>query len=205
MMQTINPFWVPPLIPTENDLSIFVGTPGPPGPAGPQGPVGPQGDPGPQGEQGEQGAQGEKGETGETGAIGPVGPQGEQGIPGPAGEQGPAGDPGPQGPIGPPGPTSPDLTVDAILTRSDYYATETDCYIGVDSKEPTTIYLPACPNDGRIIIVKAEMKPPLGNRKVKIVGRDGAHIDGYSEYVITVSNESVTVLYRGGNWHIIAI
>ena len=194
MIQTMNPLWIPPMCTSDNDLAIFVnGTPGPPGPPGPAGPQGPQGI------QGEQGAQGEKGETG---AQGETGSQGQQGEPGPEGAAGPQGEPGPPGP---PGPSSPDLTVDTVLTGSDYYATETDCYIGIDSKEPSTVHLPANPANGRIIIVKAEMKPPLGNRKITIVGQNGALIDGYSDYIISVSYESVTVLFRGKNWHIISM
>jgi hypothetical protein len=49
------------------------------------------------------------------------------------------------------------------------------------------------------------MKPPLGNRKITIVGQSGALIDGYSDYIISVSYESVTVLFRGGGWHIISM
>ena len=190
-MQTINPLWIPNLTPfSDNDLAIIFNGQGVPGPQGPVGPAGPQG------EQGAQGEKGEKGDTGETGSQGPIG------EPGPAGSAGPQGEPGPPGP---PGPSNQDLTVDTVLTGSDYYATETDCYIGIDSKEPSTVHLPASPEDGRIIIVKAEMKPPLGNRKVTVKGQNGALIDGYSDYVISVSNESVTVLYRGGNWHIISM
>lgn len=190
MIQTLAPFWVPPLLPSDNDLAIIVnGTSGPPGPQGPAGP---------QGIQGEQGAQGEKGETGAQGATGS---QGQQGEPGPAGTTGQQGEPGPPGP---PGPSSPDLTVDTVLTGSDYYATETDCYIGVESKKPTTVHLPANPEDGRVIIVKAEMKPPMGNRKITIIGQNGALIDGYGDYTISVSYESLTVVFRGANWHIIS-
>ena len=96
-----------------------------------------------------------------------------------------------------------DCQVRTITT--DYYAGDADCYIGVCSKEPTTVHLPANPANGRIIIVKAEMKPPLGNRKITIVGQNGALIDGYSDYIISVSYESVTVLFRGKNWHIISM
>lgn len=183
------PVWIPPFQSISDNDTVVVaggnGIPGPPGPAGPQG------------EKGEQGAQGEKGEKGDTGATGSQGPIGE---PGPEGAAGPQGEPGPPGP---PGPSVSDLTVDTTVTGSDYYATETDCYIGIDSKEPSTVHLPANPEDGRIIIVKAEMKPPLGNRKITIVGQNGSLIDGSGAYVISVSYEYVTVLYRGGNWHII--
>lgn len=184
------PIWIPPIQSiSDNDTNVVVtggaGIPGPPGPAGPQG------------IQGEKGAQGEKGETGAQGETGSQGPQGE---PGPEGAAGPQGEPGPPGP---PGPSSGDPTVNTVSTGSDYYATETDCYIGIDSKEPSTVHLPADPEDGRIIIVKAEMSPPLGNRKITIVGQDGDLIDGYSNKVIQTSNESVTVIFHRGQWRII--
>jgi hypothetical protein len=51
--------------------------------------------------------------------------------------------------------------------------------------------------------VKAEMKPPLGNRKITVVVEGGGTIDGYSEYVIQVSNDSVHMICRDGNWWII--
>ncbi len=174
--------WMPPIQSiSDNDTAVVVtGGAGIPGPAGPAGP---------------KGDQGEKGETGEKGEQGEVGPKGEPGL---RGEPGPQGEPGPRGE---PGPT--DGVVNTVSAGSTYYATATDCYIGVDSKEATTIYLPENPEDGRIIIVKAEMKPPLGNRKVTVVGQNGTLIDGYSEYVISVSNESVTVIFHKGNWHII--
>lgn len=88
-----------------------------------------------------------------------------------------------------------------ILVNSDYDATENDYYIGVDVKKPVTITLPAVPSDGKVIIVKAEMKPPIGNRKITIEARDGSSIDGYSKHMIHVSNESVTLIYRGHSWH----
>jgi hypothetical protein len=76
-----------------------------------------------------------------------------------------------------------------------------DYYIGVDSTGPTTIQLPANISNCLQIIVKAEMGPPLGNRKVTITTTDGSTIDGNTSYVMTVPYESVEVLYRGGNWH----
>jgi hypothetical protein len=181
------PCWIPPLQSiSDNDTAVLIaGGAGIPGPAGPAGP---------------KGDQGEKGQTGEKGATGEVGPQGEPGLhgePGVQGEPGPRGEPGPQGEPGPrgePGPT--DGVVNTVLTGSAYY-------IGVDSKEPTTIHLPADAEDGKIYIIKAEMKPPLGNRKITIVGAGAELIDGYQDYTISVSNESVTVIFRGGNWHII--
>lgn len=178
----VPPLWIPPLV-EDNDMTFFVtsGT-GPPGPQGPAGPAGPQGDPGPQGPQGEKG---EPGAQGEAGPEGPQGIQGEQGEPGPP---------------GPPGPASESNT---IQIHSDYYATEDDFYIGVNSDGPSTVHLPKDAEDGCQIVVKAEMKPPLGNRKITIITQDGSKIDGASSYVIQVSHESLWVIKCGSNWHII--
>ena len=89
------------------------------------------------------------------------------------------------------------------LAESNYIASEQNHYIGVDSKKPVTIVLPPNPADGKVIIVKAEMKPPLGNRSITIATRDGSSIDGYSNYIIQVSNEHVQLIYRGNGWHVI--
>jgi hypothetical protein len=120
-------------------------------------------------------------------------------IPGPPG---PPGEPGPPGPPGEPG-ICESCVYNTILVDETYYAQSEDFYIGVDSEGPTTIYLPEEPVDGKLIIVKAEMAPPLGNRKITVTTNDGTLIDGYSEYVIQVSHESVSLIYRGTEWHII--
>jgi len=146
-------------------------------PPGPPGPPGPQGEPGPPGD------------------TGPEGP------PGPPGEPGPQGEPGPVGPPGPPGQCT--CNCQAILVSQDYTATMDDYYIGVASDGPTTITLPGDCQDCHEIIVKAEMGPPLGNRKITIVTADNALIDGANNYIIEVPYQSVNVLCRGGNWHII--
>lgn len=95
------------------------------------------------------------------------------------------------------------MTLSTILVDSDYDATENDYYIGVDAKKPVTVTLPAVPSDGKVIVVKAEMKPPIGTRKITIEARDGSSIDGYSKHVIHVSHESVKLIYRGHSWHLI--
>ena len=229
-MPYYSPVWVPPFqSASDNDTAILVNNGvGMPGPAGPQGESGPPGPQGPQGENGEKGETGETGSAGPAGEQGPIGPQGDAGPTGPQGDAGPSGSVGPAGPQGKQGPTGPQgdagtpgpagpagpqgppgsrgsgaPIVNTVLTGSDYHATKDDCYIGVNSKEPTTIYLPTDPEDGRIIIVKAEMKPPLGNRKITITTKDGSLIDGYTDRVIQVSNESVTLIYRDG-WYIIS-
>lgn len=173
MMPFFAPVWVPPII-EDNDMAFFVTSgTGPPGPPGPQGPSGPQGD------------------------QGPIGPQGVQG------EQGPQGVQGEQGDVGPPGPVGPASNTNTTLIHSEYQATIDDFYIGVDSDGPSTVFLPIDANDGCQIVIKAEMKPPLGNRKITITTNDECKIDGSNSYVIQVSYESVWVIKRGNNWHII--
>ena len=126
-------------------------------------------------------------------------------IPGPPGPQGESGYSGYSGEIGLPGPPGicVTCTINTILVNDTYYANTEDCYIGVNSENATTIYLPKKPEDGKIIIVKAEMKPPLGFRKVTITTVDGTLIDGYYEYVIENSYETITVLYRDDEWKIV--
>lgn len=173
-------------------LSGSQGPEGPPGPPGPQGPPGPSGGPpGPPGPQGPLGPIGPSGEKGDTGAQGPTGPQGGTGPTGPT------------GPVGPTGPTGPSCSCNAILVSSSYTATANDYYIGVNSTSPTTITLPPNANNCTQIIVKAEMGPPLGNRKVTVTTSDGSTIDGDATYVLTVPYESVALISRGNNWHIV--
>jgi hypothetical protein len=146
----------------------------------------PPGPPGPQGPQGEQG------------------PEGPPGPPGPAGETGEQGPPGEPGPIGPPGPSGEgDRKCKTILVSEDYTVTLDDYYIGVNSSGPVTITLPGDCQDCDEYIIKAEMKPPLGNRKVTIVGANGETIDGYPDYIIEVSHDYVRLICNGGNWWVI--
>ena len=89
------------------------------------------------------------------------------------------------------------------MVTEDYVADDNDCYIGVNSTGPTTITLPANCGDSHQIIVKAEMNPPMGNRKITVVGPNGETIDGKTEYVMEVSWSSVHLFCRDGNWYII--
>jgi hypothetical protein len=120
------------------------------------------------------------------------------GPPGPPGEQGP---PGPPGPQGEPGVCT--CKCKSILVSSDYTATCDDYYIGVNSEGPVTITLPENCTDCCEIIVKAEMGPPLGNRKVTVTTIDGSYIDGKDKYVMEVPYQSVNIFCRGGDWYII--
>ena len=88
------------------------------------------------------------------------------------------------------------------LIKQDYTATLNDFYIGVDTETSATITLPECA-DGKQYVIKAEMKPPIGKRKVRIVSEDGSKFDGYSDHTLHVSHDALWVIRRGEQWHII--
>jgi hypothetical protein len=141
---------------------------------------------------------------GYTGSQGDIGYTGSQGAPGEAGEQGPPGEPGPIGYTGSAGTCN--CECQSILVSQDYTATMDDYYIGVNSTGPVTISLPPDCADCHEIIVKAEMGPPLGNRKITIVAMDNnsmTTIDGELEYIIEVPYQSVKLICRGNAWWII--
>ena len=178
-MPVFGPMWIPPII-EDNDMTFFVtsGT-GPPGPAGPQGP---QGDPGP---------------------AGAAGPQGEQGPPGESGAQGEPGPPGPPGPQGEQGPPGSFTDPPAITISEDYIVEHGDYYIGVDSEGPVTIILPTTFENGYLLCIKTQMKPPIGNRKITIESDNSSPIDGNAKYIIQVSYESIQLIFHDNQWWII--
>lgn len=91
---------------------------------------------------------------------------------------------------------------ETVVVSKNYTASKSDYYIGVDSQDSVSIILPANPEDGRTIIVKAEMRPPLGSRKVTIKTSDGSLIDGMVSQILQQPYQSITVIYRN-NWFII--
>lgn len=121
----------------------------------------------------------------------------------PQGPQGPQGEQGPPGPQGEPGICTCTSKCKSVLVSSNYTASCEDYYIGVNSDQPVTISLPENCTDCCEIIVKAEMGPPLGNRKVTVTTTDGSYIDGTDKYVMEVPYQSVNIFCRGGDWHII--
>ena len=124
-------------------------------------------------------------------------------IPGPQGEPGPQGiqgEPGPQGIQGEQGPPGVVNSLNTVTAGSTYEALPSDCYIGVNSSEATKIILPELPEDGKLIIIKAQMGPPLGNRKITIVTIDGSLIDGVTNKIIQTHYETVRLLYNDNNW-----
>lgn len=94
-------------------------------------------------------------------------------------------------------------TCSTILVDSDYIAANTDCYIGVNSSGPVKITLPVPIENGKQIIVKAEMGSPIGTRKVTIVTSDGSLIDGSASRIITVPYGSSSFIARANTWNII--
>jgi hypothetical protein len=85
----------------------------------------------------------------------------------------------------------------------DYSATCDDYYIGVKSEGPITITLPEECSDCCELIIKAEMGPPLGNRKITVQATGASYIDGTDKYVMEVPYQSVNIICRDGDWNII--
>lgn len=140
---------------------------------------------------------------GVEGPQGPVGPQGPKGDKGDTGPQGPQGPMGPQGSAGETGKCTCNRRK-TILVQTDYKMQADDFYVGVRSDSPVTITLPTALSLDHYVdfIVKAEMGPPLGNRKVTITTDDGSLIDGQSSVVLQEPYESRQFVYRGG-WNIV--
>ncbi len=89
------------------------------------------------------------------------------------------------------------------LASEDYVCTTDDAYIGVNSDGPTQITLPLSPQNGKVVIVKAEMSSALLNRRVTIITADGSLIDGRSKHMIVKAYGVVNLLYREGKWNVI--
>lgn len=85
-------------------------------------------------------------------------------------------------------------------TSTNYTATATDEYIGVSSVTAVTISLPAGVN-GRVYTIKDEYGQ--GSGKITIQPVTGEQIDGKVNYVISVPYQSVSVVFRAGQWRII--
>jgi len=85
-------------------------------------------------------------------------------------------------------------------TTTSYTATLTDEYIGVFSATAVTITLPAGV-DGRVYIIKDEYGQ--GSGKITIQSAVSELIDGKSNYIISVPNQSISLVSRAGKWFII--
>jgi len=84
-------------------------------------------------------------------------------------------------------------------TAISYTATSTDEYIGVTSSNAVTITLPVGIN-GRVYTIKDENGSGTGS--ITITPSSGELIDGSSSYTMIIPYESVTVVFRASQWHI---
>lgn len=85
-------------------------------------------------------------------------------------------------------------------TTTNYTATQDDEYIGVSSAAAVTITLPSG-IAGRVYTIKDEFGN--GSGKITIQPQTGENIDGKTSYVISVPYQSVSVVFRAGQWRII--
>jgi hypothetical protein len=100
-----------------------------------------------------------------------------------------------------------DITVSAtgadflntVGVTSNYTATDTDEYIGVDSTSLVTVTLPVGV-DGRQYIIKEERGSGTG--KVNVQGSNSEKIDG-SPFKQLTAYASITVVFRAGQWRVI--
>jgi hypothetical protein len=95
--------------------------------------------------------------------------------------------------------TGADLIATIGVTGS-YTATADDEYIGVFSAAAVTITLPIGVT-GRVYTIKDEYGQGSGKITVQPSGLE--KIDNANTYIISVPNQSVSVVFRGGQWRII--
>ena len=81
-----------------------------------------------------------------------------------------------------------------------YTATADDEYIGVYSASAVTITLPVGIT-GRVYTIKDEYGQGSGKITIQPDGSD--KIDNKSNYIISVPNQAVSIVFRGGQWRII--
>jgi hypothetical protein len=87
-----------------------------------------------------------------------------------------------------------------IGVTGSYTATADDEYIGVFSAAAVTITLPIGVT-GRVYTIKDEYGQGSGKITVQPSGIE--KIDNANNYIISVPNQSVSVVFRGGQWRII--
>jgi hypothetical protein len=87
-----------------------------------------------------------------------------------------------------------------IGVTSNYTATVNDEYIGVYSAGAVTITLPIGVT-GRVYTIKDEYGQ--GSGKITIQPSGLEKIDNANNYIISVPNQSVSIVFRGGQWRII--
>lgn len=83
---------------------------------------------------------------------------------------------------------------------SSYTATANDEYIGVNSTSAVTITLPTGIT-GKLYTIKDEHGD--GSGKITITPASGEKIDNNNNFVLTFKNQSVTLVFRAGQWRVI--
>ena len=92
--------------------------------------------------------------------------------------------------------------LNTVLTTSSYTALVSDEYIGVNSTVAVSITLPdATAISGRTYIIKDEHGQ--GSGKITVAGTAGQFPEAAGNYIISVPFQSLTVIARGSQWHII--
>lgn len=90
--------------------------------------------------------------------------------------------------------------ISVIGVNGNYTASVTDEYIGVSSANAITISLPTGIN-GRVYVIKDEYGQ--GSGKITIQPSGLEKIDNKANYIISVPNQSISLVSRSGNWWII--
>lgn len=84
-------------------------------------------------------------------------------------------------------------------TNTSYTATANDEYIGVNSASAVTITLPTGVN-GRVYTIKDEYGQRSG--KITVQPQTGEKIDNATNYIISVPYQSISTVFRAGQWRI---
>jgi len=87
-----------------------------------------------------------------------------------------------------------------IGVTGSYTATADDEYIGVYSASAVTITLPVGIT-GRVYTIKDEYGQ--GSGKITIQPSGSEQIDNKVNYIISVPNQAISIVFRGGQWRII--
>jgi hypothetical protein len=90
--------------------------------------------------------------------------------------------------------------INVVGVTASYTVLVTDEYVGVYSAAAVTITLPFG-IAGRVYTIKDEYGQ--GSGKITIQPQTGENIDGKPNYIISVPNQSVNVVFRAGGWWII--
>jgi hypothetical protein len=109
---------------------------------------------------------------------------------------------GPAGPQGPPGFNSAGGPVPVSIKTSNYQILTTDCCLGANcTSGPITFTLPvAAGNTGRIFYLK---KIDSSSNSLTVTGSGSDLIDGSSSVVLSVDDNSLTLIDNGSGWWIL--